>query len=150
MHGRASSLAGVPLPLGALAAILCASSACASTDRMPAAPVAIASATPVAGAVAAPVESPAAAPAANPWLDPAREVLVPRCGSCHRGDLPTALPKALAIFDLTHPIWNENLTPPQYDGILSRVRSAGAVTPEDLAAVEAFVHCARDGVCGAS
>src|SRR5262245_61582718 len=106
MRRRGASLDGGPSSLGTLAAIACAaitsaSTACASTDGMPAAPVA--GAAPIAR-TAPPASAASAAPIANPWLDPAREVLVPHCGSCHRGDLPTALPNALAIFDLTHPI----------------------------------------------
>lgn len=108
----------------------------------------------VAGKTAAPAPA-APEPAApehpaNPWLDPAREVLVQHCGSCHRSDLPTAVPMALQVFDLTRPVWSEHLVTPQYDGILTRVRGSSAVTTEEIAAVEAFVRCARDGACGAS
>lgn len=129
----------------------------ASTPAAPAAASAPSLAPASAPAVVAPpaaapaTASPVAAlPAANPWLDPAREVLVQHCGRCHRGDLPTSLPKALAVFDLTRPIWNERLAPPQYDGILTRVRESSAIAPDEVAAVEAFVRCARDGACGAS
>ena len=120
--------------LGILLAGAIGLAACATTDEAP---------PPASNAGSASVTT-----AANPWLDPAREVLVQHCGQCHRGDLPTALPKALAIYDLTRPIWNEHLVPPQYDGILTRVRESAAIEPDELAAVEAFVHCARDGACG--
>ena len=103
----------------------------------------------IAGKTPAP-EPAAPARSANPWLDPAREVLVQHCGRCHRSDLPTAVTMALQVFDLTRPVWSEHLVTPQYDGILTRVRGSSAVTTEEIAAVEAFVRCARDGACGAS
>jgi hypothetical protein len=119
---------------------------CATTDdaRTDAVATGAAQTAPAAPAPAAP------APAANPWLDPAREVLVQHCGRCHRGDLPTAVPGALRVFDLTRPVWSEHLVRPQYDGILTRVRESSAIEADEVAAVEAFVRCARDGACGAS
>jgi len=83
----------------------------------------------------------------NPWSEPAREVLVQYCGRCHRSDLDTALKGALAVYDLTRPIWYANLRPDQYDGILERVHEASAIGPEDVATIEAFVACARGGDC---
>ena len=83
----------------------------------------------------------------NPWAEPAREVLVQYCGRCHRSDLDTSLTGALAVFDLTKPIWYANLRPDQYDGILERVHEASAIGPEDVVAMETFVACARGGAC---
>jgi len=126
-----------------LVAGLSALAACATTDG--------ATVSAASGATAPAPTAPEAAPAAvNPWLDPAREVLVQHCGQCHRGDLPTALPKALAVFDLTRPVWNEHLVRPQYEGILTRVHESSVIDPDEVAAVEAFVRCARDGACDAS
>jgi hypothetical protein len=131
-----------------------AASGCATTDDTRTGDAAHGAPQPAAD-LPAPAEPVATATAvvaapANPWLDPAREVLIQHCGRCHRGDLPTSLPKALAVFDLTRPIWNERLVRPQYDGILTRVRESSAIDPDEVAAVEAFVRCARDGACGAS
>ncbi len=150
MRRRNGAALGVFLAAGAISV-----TACATTNG---AAVQAAAGDPAPGALpgsapASPVPAPGAgAPtaAANPWLDPAREVLVQHCGRCHRGDLPTALPKALAIFDLTRPIWNEHLVRPQYEGILTRVHESSAIEADEVAAVEAFVRCARDGVCDAS
>jgi len=83
----------------------------------------------------------------NPWTEPARETLVQHCGRCHRSDLDTSLKGALAVFDLTTPVWYANLRPDQYDGILERVHETGAIGPEDVATLEAFVACARGRDC---
>ena len=95
--------------------------ACATTDR--------ASTTPPAPEQEH-GEPPAAPASANPWAEPAREVLVQHCGRCHRSDLDTSLAGALAVYDLTRPVWYATLRPDQYDGILERVREAGAVGPD--------------------
>jgi hypothetical protein len=72
---------------------------------------------------------------------------VPHCGRCHRSDLDTSVKGALAVFDLTEPVWYARLRFDQYDGILERVHEASAIPPEDVAVVEAFVGCARGGAC---
>jgi hypothetical protein len=86
--------------------------------------------------------------AANPWSDAAREVLVQHCGRCHRGDLATAVPGALAVFDLLEDPWHGRLSAEQLDGLLLRVRRIEGLADVDAAAVERFVRCARDGACG--
>jgi len=83
----------------------------------------------------------------NPWSDAARDVLAQHCGQCHRGDLPTAVPGALAVFDLLDDPWYERLAPKQFDGILMRIRGTTAIDPVDKNTVEHFVRCARDGAC---
>lgn len=85
----------------------------------------------------------------NPWSDAAREVLAQHCGKCHRGDLPTAVPGALAVFDLLEDPWYGRLAPKQLDGIVMRIRGTKAIDPVDANTVEQFVRCARDGACEA-
>lgn len=134
------------LSLCAVAA--CALAACASTDPAATAPAATgpaANARPAAAAPEAPV--PAGAAAGNPWRAPAREVLVHHCGTCHRGELPTAVPRALQVFDLSRQAWDERMLPPQYDALLTRARESSAFGADEVASIEAFVRCARDAAC---
>lgn len=92
---------------------------------------------------------PAARPyvAPNPWADLTRDLLAQQCGRCHRGDLPEAPPRALAVFNLLEEPWYGRLQPDQFDGILTRLRATGALDPGDESAVVRFVECARDGRC---
>lgn len=85
--------------------------------------------------------------APNPWSDLTRDVLSPRCGRCHRGDLPTAVPGALAIFDLTEEPWYARLHDEQFDGLLRRIRGSEDLPASDAEAVEKFVRCAREHDC---
>jgi len=101
------------------------------------------------GAATRPEPGPVAGRFVNPWAEPVRDVLVQHCGSCHRSDLDTSLKGALAVYDLTEPVWYARLRPDQYDGILERVHEASGIAPEDVAAVEAFVACAHGGSCAA-
>jgi hypothetical protein len=75
--------------------------------------------------------------------DRARDALVPACGSCHRSDLPTAKPAALAVFDLTKDSWWVTIEDEQYDGLLRRVKGSSDIADEDKAAVETFVAAIR-------
>jgi len=43
----------------------------------------------------------------------ARETLGKNCGECHTRGLPTALPRALAVFDLDEPDWSHRMTADQ-------------------------------------
>ncbi len=88
------------------------------------------------------------APSTNPWSNPTRDLLALHCGRCHLGNLSTAPPRALAVFDLLEEPWYGRLEGEQFDGILTRLRATGALDPEDEAAVVRFVECARDGRCG--
>ena len=82
--------------------------------------------------------------AATPSVsDRARDALVPTCGSCHRSDLPTAKPGALAVFDLTKDPWWVTIKDEQYDGVLRRVRGSSAIAEDDKVAVETFVAAIR-------
>jgi len=151
MHGSAFVLG---LACAALAACVSAPPA-ATAPPAPAPDAAASSAAPAPTMAPRPAPGPGtidgpgsvAGRVVNPWAEPAREVLVQHCGRCHRSDLDTSLKGALAVYDLTKPIWYANLRPDQYDGILERVREAGAIGPEDVATMEAFVACARGGDC---
>jgi len=86
-------------------------------------------------------------PPPNPWASAARDVLAQHCGSCHRHDLSTAKPRALAVFDLLENPWYVRLTSERLGEVLRRVKGTSAILPEDAAIVERFVLCARDGAC---
>jgi|RhiMethySRZTD1v2_1073278.scaffolds.fasta_scaffold41858_4 hypothetical protein len=79
------------------------------------------------------------------WSEPARDALVPACGSCHRSDLPTAKPGALAIFDLSKDVWWEGLSADHDAGFLMRVRGTKSIEEQDRLAVEAFLEELRHG-----
>ena len=83
----------------------------------------------------------------NPFAPAAREVLVQYCGRCHRSELPTAIPGALAVFDLTQDRWYETPSPEQLEKMLGRIRGNDDITPADRDTVASFVRCQRDGVC---
>ena len=85
----------------------------------------------------------------NTWSDAARDILVRHCGECHRGDLPTAVPGALAVFDVLEDPWYGRLAPKQFDGVLLRIRGTRAIDPVDADTMEQFVRCARDAACEA-
>lgn len=42
--------------------------------------------------------------------DEVREIVKPRCGSCHTSTLPTAKPKAVAVFDLARDDWPRTMS----------------------------------------
>jgi len=92
------------------------------------------------------VASPPAA-AANRWAEPTRGLLAQHCGRCHLPDLPTSVPRALAIFNLTDEPWYGHLEHDQYDGLVRRLGSVRELSDADRALVDHFVACARDGVC---
>jgi hypothetical protein len=77
------------------------------------------------------------------WSEPARDALVPACGSCHRSDLPTAKPGALAVFDLTKDPWWVTIKEEEYEGLLKRVRGSSDIPEDGKAAVESFVAATR-------
>ena len=83
----------------------------------------------------------------NRWAEPTRGLLAQHCGQCHLPNLPTSVPRALAVFDLTEEPWYGRLSHDQYDGLLERLRSIHALTDDDRAVVKSFVLCARDRDC---
>ena len=98
-------------------------------------------------ALLAVTEPAATAPPANPWAEPVRGLLAQHCGRCHLPNLPTSVPRALAVFDLTEDPWYGRLAPDQYDDLTRRVASIKSLPAEDVAIVERFVRCARDKDC---
>lgn len=52
----------------------------------------------------------------------AREVLDRNCGECHTSALPTALPRALAIYDLSQLDWSQRMTPVQLHDAEGRLK----------------------------
>lgn len=85
--------------------------------------------------------------AANRWAEPTRGILAQRCGQCHLPNLPTSVPRALLVFDLTEEPWFGRLTHDQFDTLLERMHSVHELTESDRSVVSSFVRCARDRVC---
>jgi hypothetical protein len=85
----------------------------------------------------------------NRWAEPTRGILAQRCGQCHLPNLPTSVPRALAVFNLSEDPWYGRLTHDQLDDLLHRVRSTKDIPEPDLAIVDSFVRCARDRDCPA-
>jgi hypothetical protein len=86
-------------------------------------------------------------PAENRWAEPTRGLLAQHCGRCHLPDLPTSVPRALAVFNLTDEPWYGRITKDQFETFLERVRSIRQLTESDRSTIESFVLCARDGAC---
>ena len=86
-------------------------------------------------------------PPENRWAEPTRGLLAQHCGQCHLPNLPTSVPRALAVFDLTEEPWYGRLKADQYDDLLGRLRSVHQLTDDDRAIVNSFVLCARDRDC---
>ena len=97
----------------------------------------------VATSCATAVRPPDPPPAVPVQADAARDILVYHCGGCHRSDLPTGLPGALAVFDLTDAQWYRGLGPEQLESALRRLRAKDDLDPRDLATMEAFVASAK-------
>jgi hypothetical protein len=70
--------------------------------------------------------------------EPARYVLEARCGTCHRGDQPTAVQGALRVFDLTQADFAAGMSRRQLEDLVGRLRGMGA-EEVDLAPVRDFV-----------
>jgi len=105
-----------------------------------------------AGPIPSPVEisTPASTPpaslaAANRWSEPTRKVLIEHCGQCHLGSLPTAIRRAMAIYDLSEARWDARLTPANFPGITRRVDRQA--TEAQKAVVDKYLRCARDRAC---
>jgi hypothetical protein len=84
---------------------------------------------------------------ANPFAEPTRGLLAQHCGRCHLPNLPTSVPRALAIFNLAEDPWYGRLTTEQYGALSGRLSGMGSLPDADKAIVESFIRCARDGEC---
>jgi hypothetical protein len=80
----------------------------------------------------------------NRWAEPTRGILAQHCGQCHLPNLPTSVPRALAVFDLSDDPWYGRMTHDQLDDLLRRVQAIKALPEQDVAIVENFVRCARE------
>src|SRR5262245_51764877 len=94
---------------------------------------------------ACPAQTPAPAPA-ELLVENARIVLEKHCGRCHISTYETALPRALAIFDLLDNHWNAQLTPQQLASAKARIDAVetidgepSEVTSEERALIAKFV-----------
>jgi len=125
---------------GAIAAALALAGCGGEAAAEPAAPASI----------AAPPPEP---PAPSPELvlrERARLVLESRCGQCHIGAYDSAIPGALAVFDLAELEWDARLTAEQLDDLNVRMErdlgpdgEALGVTPEDRATIAEYVAAAH-------
>jgi len=84
----------------------------------------------------------------NPWAEPARDVLVQSCGSCHRPGLATSNPRALAVFNLHDTVWYAAMTDDQVRELQRRIDDSSKIEDADKQIVTAFVNCRLDGACG--
>jgi len=71
--------------------------------------------------------------------DDARAILKTRCGSCHDGDLATAKPAALAIYDLSKSTWADGLSAARLESMRRRIERSPA-SADDRARFAAFVE----------
>ncbi|HEY1334620.1 MAG TPA: hypothetical protein VGF31_10220 [Myxococcaceae bacterium] len=74
--------------------------------------------------------------------EPAREALKASCGRCHDRARPTALPKALRIFDLREQDWSARVTDVQMDHMVARF-DGFKMPPADQSAVRKFLDAER-------
>jgi hypothetical protein len=74
-------------------------------------------------------------------------LLAQHSGRCHPPNLPTSVPRALAIFDLTDESWYGGLQHDPFDDLLKSLRSIKSLPAEDTRIIQRFVLCARDGDC---
>ncbi len=88
--------------------------------------------------VAPPPAPPAAVAPPSPALVAAQAVIEERCGDCHRSDLVTAVPEALAVFDLWDPEWLARLDDTAHESMVNRLEDI-EVEPEELASVRAAI-----------
>lgn len=75
------------------------------------------------------------------------KVLADNCGKCHQSTLPTANPKALAIFDLDKKPWYTSVTDNHLEGISRRIGTKSGISDSDRAAVLDFIACIRKDGC---
>src|SRR5262245_10175848 len=121
----------------ALAALLCACSGPGmdedTAQQVDAAVTATAQAVPAAAAAIAD-----AAPAVESQAslaDRTREILRPRCGSCHTTSSPQAIPKALAVYDLDRPDWGATLSRARIASFEKRIAGRTDLADDERAAL---------------
>jgi hypothetical protein len=62
--------------------------------------------------------------------DQARLILERHCGQCHIGEYPTALPRALAVYNLSNEEWAAKMTETQLRQLDTRIGEGGAFFDE--------------------
>lgn len=78
----------------------------------------------VTAAIGPKIEPPVAGPTLVAIRDDAHRVMSARCGECHESHRATAVPRALAIFDLDHPDWPTRFDDHRFAAGLMRFGSA--------------------------
>jgi hypothetical protein len=73
----------------------------------------------------------AAADDLNVLREASREVLDRNCGECHTSTLPTALPRALRVYDLAQLDWSRRMTDTQLRDAEGRLRDKVGATLGD-------------------
>jgi hypothetical protein len=63
--------------------------------------------------------------------DRARLVLEAHCGACHIGNLATALPRALAVYDLRDEEWSARMSVDQLQALVWRIQDGAPFDPND-------------------
>jgi hypothetical protein len=82
--------------------------------------------------------------------DEAHVVLERWCGQCHISGYDTALPRALAVFDLADVEWSAHMSTMQLEDARTRVRERRGpegdipITDEDVAIIERYVAAEID------
>ncbi len=89
----------------------------------------------------APALAPAPAPAKP--ADPALALVQQHCGKCHDGALASAVPGALAVFNLAEDPWQARMDARRWDQFLGRFRGMNQVSAEERAQIEAMVRGMR-------
>ncbi|MEZ5429078.1 MAG: hypothetical protein R2747_22720 [Pyrinomonadaceae bacterium] len=75
------------------------------------------------------------------------KVLKEHCGQCHQSSLPTANPKALAIFDLDKTPWYGSVSDQRLESISRRIGKKSGISDSDRSATLEFIDCIRRGDC---
>lgn len=78
--------------------------------------------------------------AATGAVAPPGELIDRACGSCHRDNLSTSVPAALAAFDLGDPQWAGGLTAEQWLAFARRARATDKLTATEREVVIAWVR----------
>ena len=78
-------------------------------------------------------------PTLDQLRDDARPLINNRCGSCHSGTSPKAMPAALKVYDIDRVDWTKQMSDTQVKFILERFRGP-AITKGEIDRVTAYVE----------
>jgi hypothetical protein len=76
----------------------------------------------------------------------AHDALAEHCGACHEGHRPTAVAKALAVFDLDRPDWPSRFTEQRFETALRRLAKAPPASRDAFLAFRDAERAAVDPV----